>query len=78
MGGSNESTNRLLRQHFAKGTDSSVHSQAQIDNGASMIDGTSRFGPADRTGTTRSWVGRSIYPSNRPFRDHDHSPEARR
>lgn len=76
MGGSNESTNRLLRQHFPKGTELSVHSQAQTDHGASMIDGTSLFGPADRTGTTRSWAKRSIRLNNRPFSDHDHSPAA--
>ena len=37
MGVSNESTNRLLRQYFPKGTDLSVHSQAHLNQVARQL-----------------------------------------
>ena len=51
--GSNEDTNRLLRQYFPKGTDLSVHSQAKLNAVARQLNERSRKALAYETPASR-------------------------
>ena len=60
--GTNENTNRLLRQYFPKGTDLSIHSQAELNRVARLLNERRRktLGfetPADKFGACVALTG---------------------